>query len=96
MSDIQKLNEAFLELERIKKNRWVTDEMLAKIKSILFRIGQYGPQQGEKHEGIACMFCDMGQAGYAFRGDGFHDDACAVKDAQLLYLEMFGATDEKP
>ena len=71
-------------------NRFITNEMLDKMKTILLRIGEYGPKQGEKHDSIACAFCDMGQAGYAFRGDGFHDDNCAVKDAQLLYKEMFG------
>lgn len=55
---------------------------LKKIPEILQNISRYGPPQGEKHEGTACAVCDMGGAGYSSRGDGFHDDDCAVKDAQ--------------
>ncbi len=53
------------------------------VLDILRSIAKYGPPQGEKHAGTACAFCDMGGAGYATRGDGFHDDECAVKDAQV-------------
>ena len=41
-----------------------------------------------KEDGIACGFCDMGNAGYASRGDGFHDDDCATKDAQLFLAQL--------
>lgn len=65
-------------------------EMQSRIQpllGVLKRVAEYGPPQGIKEEGIACAFCDMGGAGYASRGDGFHDDACAIKDAQILLSE---------
>jgi hypothetical protein len=98
MKDTMKetLEEALKEFERIKKNRFISNEMLDKMKSILKRIGEYGPPQGAIEVSSACAFCDMGQAGYSFRGDGFHDDECAVKDAQLLYKEMFVDNPSKP
>lgn len=61
-------------------------------EEILARVAKYGPPQGVKEDGIACAFCDMGGAGYASRGDGFHDDDCAVKDAQLHLAAFDRAT----
>lgn len=65
-------------------------ETIAEVRSILERIAGYGPPQGEKPAGTACAFCDMGGAGYSSRGDGFRDDACAVKDAQLFIAKLEG------
>ncbi len=59
----------------------------AKVLSSLKRIAVYGPPQGEVHKFLACAFCDMGGAGYSTRGEGFHDDDCAVKDAQVMLSE---------
>lgn len=71
-------------LERVQKESLASDEIL----SVLNRVAEYGPPQGEKEDGIACGFCDMGGAGYATRGDGFHDDECATKDAQLILAKL--------
>lgn len=60
---------------------------LQKAVEILERTARHGPLQGEKQDG-ACGFCDMGGAGYASRGDGFHDDECATKDAQIFLAEI--------
>ena len=49
---------------------------------ILRRVAELGPDNGTYAPGIACPFCDMGDAGYSVRGDGYHDDDCPVKDAQ--------------
>lgn len=57
--------------------------------SILVRVAEHGPSSGLYQPGAACGFCDMGYAGYSSRGDGFHDDECAVKDAQE-FLERAG------
>lgn len=73
--------------KREELHRIVAEEF-GQVKNILERIAKYGPPQGEKHESLACAFCDMGGSGYASRGDGFHDDNCAVKDAQLMLREM--------
>lgn len=59
------------------------EERLAEAERILKAVSKYGPQQGTISQS-ACAFCDMGGAGYASRGDGFHDDSCAVKDAQVF------------
>lgn len=39
--------------------------------------------------GYACMFCDMGGAGYSCRGEGFHDDKCPYLTIKAYY-ETFG------
>lgn len=57
-------------------------------RSILARVAEYGPPQGELQASTACAFCDMGGAGYSSRGDGYHDDNCAVKDAQLFLAAL--------
>lgn len=67
-------------------------DTLDEAESIISRIADYGPPQGEKQDGIACSFCDMGAAGYSSRGDGFHDDQCAIKDAQILLKKIRGET----
>lgn len=69
--------------------RWSREQTLAEVESILKRIAEYGPEQGTKIDGVACAFCDMGDCGYASKGKGFHDDECAVKDAQLILQENF-------
>lgn len=51
-------------------------------RKALVRCAEMGPPSGEKHDGIACAFCDMGGAGYASRGDGYHDDECGTALAQ--------------
>ncbi len=74
---------------QLTQARVPSDEPLpdtTELLDILRRIAKYGPPQGEKHAGTACAFCDMGGAGYATRGDGFHDDECAVKDAQVYLV----------
>jgi hypothetical protein len=69
------LEDATAELAALKKER-------EGLMDILARVAKYGPPEGETPTGTACAFCDMGYAGYSSRGDGHHDDACAVKDAQ--------------
>ncbi len=51
---------------------------------IIKSVSAHGPTQYIKVEGVACGFCDMGDSGYATKGNGFHDDNCTVKDAQLF------------
>lgn len=41
------------------------------------------------NSGYACMYCDMGDAGYSSMGEGTHDDKCPYRTIQL-YEELFG------
>jgi hypothetical protein len=61
---------------------------LSEAHEVILEVSKYGPPHGTMKASTACV-CDMGGAGYASRGDGFHDDDCAIKDAQL-YLEKYG------
>ncbi len=73
----------------VHSGKWSREQTIADVESILKRIAEYGPEQGTKVDGVACAFCDMGDCGYASKGKGFHDDECAVKDAQLILREHF-------
>lgn len=44
--------------------------------------------------GFACMYCDMGQAGYSALGDGTHDNKCPYRAIQT-YEETYGKLDDE-
>jgi len=69
---------------REAKNKIARLELSLKIaeKSLRFLI------EAEPHEPdteYSCMYCDMGDAGYSSKGDGYHDDkancCCPVSNA---------------
>lgn len=59
---------------------------LEEILPILQELAQYG--DFENTEGVACMFCDMGDSGHSSCGNGFHDDDCISLMAKNILTKL--------
>lgn len=77
-------------LVALQSTQTIPSSTIEKVREALELCAKHGPEDNGKIErGIACGFCDMGAAGYASRGDGYHDDDCGTALAQkcLALLE---------
>lgn len=59
-------------------------------REFMLRMKKYFPAD-HQHK-YACMFCDMGQAGYSSMGEGTHDNECPYRTI-IWYEEEFGKLD---
>lgn len=78
-----------MELKELRAKPTPTPDQWKQIREALELCSEAGPKDNGKPEhGIACAFCDMGEAGYATRGNGFHDDDCGVAESQKALALM--------
>lgn len=61
---------------------------LKRAVEIVKQIPDHCPSEPEMDS--ACMFCDMGGAGYSSKGDGHHDDKCIWNQSREFLKTLEG------